>query len=59
MLIIKENPIHPETGSLYIRFRDNELGFLRVIPQCEMELIKKDGIITREKRECESLHISS
>ena len=59
MLVIKENPIRPETGSLYIRFRDNELGFLRVIPQCEMERIKKDGIITREKRECEAILLSS
>ena len=59
MLVIKENPIRPETGSLYIRFRDNELGFLRVISQCEMEKIKKDGVITRDKRECEAILLSS
>ena len=59
MLILKENQFHPETGSLYIRFKDGELGFLRIIPQCEMEKIKRDGIITRDKRECEAIHISS
>jgi len=59
MLVIEKNRLHPETGSLYIQFRDGELGFLRVIPQCEMEKIKKDGIITRDKRECEVIYISS
>ena len=59
MLVIEENRLHPETGSLYVRFKDGELGFLRIIPQCEMERIKKDGIITRNKRECEAIYISS
>jgi len=59
MLVIKENQFHPETGSLYVRFKDGELGFLRIIPQCEMEKIKKDGIITRDKRECEAILLSS
>ena len=59
MLILKENQFHPETGSLYIRFKDGELGFLRIIPQCEMEKIKRDGIITRDKRECEAILLSS
>ena len=53
MLIIKENPIHPETGSLYVQFRDNELGFLRVIPQCEMEEIRRGGEIKRRWEGCE------
>ena len=42
----------PETGSLYIRFKDGELGYLRFIPKCEMSLIAKDGKITRNRREC-------
>jgi len=51
-LFIRPNPKAPETGSLFIRFKDGEEGFLRVIPKCEMNLIKKDGFISRNRREC-------
>jgi len=51
-LVVKPNPRAPETGSLYLKFKDGEIGFLRVIPKCEMSLIKEDGIVTRERREC-------
>jgi len=53
MLVIKENRFHPETGSLYIQFKDGELGFLRVIPQCEMEEIRRGGEIKRRWEGCE------
>jgi len=59
MLILKDNPLHPETGTIFIRFKDGEEGFLRMVSQCEKRMIEKDGIITRDKRECEAIHISS
>jgi len=51
-LVVKPNAKSPETGSLYIRYKDGELGYLRFIPKCEMSLIKQDGLITRDRREC-------
>jgi len=51
-LIVIPNSKAPETGSLYLRYKDGELGYIRFIPKCEMDLIKRDGIITRERREC-------
>ena len=51
-LVIKQNAKAPETGSLYLRYKDGEIGYIRFIPKCEMDLIKRDGIITRERREC-------
>ena len=59
MLILKDNPLHPETGAIFVRFKDGEEGFLRMVSQCEKQMIAKDGIITREKRECEAIYISS
>ena len=53
-LVIKPNPKAPETGSLFIRFKDGEWGYLRFIPACEMREIEKTGIITRERRECKT-----
>ena len=51
-LVVKPNPRAPETGSLYLKYEDGEIGYIRFIPKCEMDLIKRDGIITRERREC-------
>jgi len=41
MLIIKRNPLHPETGSLYLKYRDGEIGFIRMIPASEMREIEE------------------
>jgi len=59
MLILKDNPLHPETGAIFIRFKDGEEGFLRMVSQCEKQMIAKDGRVTREKRRCEAILISS
>ena len=58
-LIVELNPKAPETGSLYILFKDGERGYLRFIPSCEMKLIQQDGIISRERRECKTTLLSS
>ncbi|MHC1635107.1 MAG: hypothetical protein ACXQTS_00580 [Candidatus Methanospirareceae archaeon] len=58
-LFIRENPRAPETGSLFYRFKDGEIGYIRFISKCEMNLIKEDGIITKEKRECKTRLLSS
>jgi len=41
MLIIKKNPLHPETGSLFLKYRDGEEGFIRMIPASEMREIEE------------------
>jgi len=51
-LRVVPNSKAPETGSLYILFKDGERGYLRFVPKCEMEQIRRDGKITRERREC-------
>jgi len=50
--IVRPNPKAPETASLIVKCRDGEECFLRMIPKCEYALIRKDGKITRERREC-------
>ena len=51
-LFVQRNAKAPETGSLFIRFKDGEMGYLRFIPKCETSLIEQDGLITRKRREC-------
>jgi len=51
-LFIRPNAKAPETGSLYLRYDDGEEGYLRFVPKCEMSLVKQDGLITRDRREC-------
>jgi len=58
-LVVEPNSKAPETGSLYILFKDGERGYLRFIPSCEMKLIQQDGIISRERRECKTTLLSS
>ena len=58
-LFLRGNAKAPETGSLFIRFGDEEEGFLRIVPKCEMTLIREDGIISRERRECKTALLSS
>jgi len=58
-LIVEPNPKAPETGSLYVEFKDGEKGYARFVKKCEMDLIKKDGFISREPRECPLVLLSS
>ena len=58
-LFVRENPRAPETGSLHIKYKDGEEGYLRFVKKCEMNLIKKDGFISREPRECPLVLLSS
>ncbi|MHC1635744.1 MAG: hypothetical protein ACXQTS_03850 [Candidatus Methanospirareceae archaeon] len=58
-LVVESNPKAPETGSLYILFKDGEKGYVRFVKKCEMDLIEKDGFISREPRECPLVLLSS
>ena len=58
-LVVKQNRQHPETASLFLKFKDGEEGYIRFIPACELKMIRETGIITRDKRECEAIYISS
>jgi len=53
MLVIEENRLHPETGSLFISFKDGEKGYLRFVPMCELEKIRRGGKIKRRWEGCE------
>jgi len=54
MLILKQNRVHPETASLFISFKDGEKGYLRFVPMCELEEIRRgEGEIKRRWEGCE------
>ena len=58
-LVVEKNSKAPETGSVYAIFKDGEKGYVRFVRKCEMDLIKKDGFISREPRECPLTLLSS